>query len=52
MGKALYYKPTRDQDETGTFVFVGFTQNLRQFIFMRVTYVTFGTPYYTNNGEN
>ena len=43
VGKALYYKPTREQDETSTFVFEGITQNLRQFIALRVTYFTFGT---------
>ena len=32
VGKALNYKPTRDQDETSTFVFEVITQNLRQFI--------------------
>ena len=32
VGKALYYKPTREQDETSTFVFEGITQNLRQLI--------------------
>ena len=32
VGKALYYKSTRDQDETSAFVLEGITQNLRQFI--------------------
>ena len=32
VGKALYYKSTREQDETSTFVFEGITQNLRQLI--------------------
>ena len=32
MGKALYYKPTREQNETSTFGFDGITQNLWQSI--------------------
>ena len=32
VGKALYYKPTREQNETSAFVFEGISQNLRQFI--------------------
>ena len=32
VGRGIYYKPTREQDETSTFVFEGITQNLWQFI--------------------
>ena len=41
VGKALYLKPSREQDKTSTFVFEGASCSLSD---IRVTYFTFGTP--------
>ena len=44
VGKTLYYKSTRDQHESNTFVLEGITQNLRQFICYNGSYFMFDTP--------